>query len=99
MTFQEAIQALGTMPEQVTNKLREMGIKGYRSSAGRCPVANYLKACGFPEVTVACHAKRYPNEDVRERAAEVVALPDGVKQWIRDFDDGKLSEFDKAYEP
>lgn len=90
--FETAIRALGNTPEQVAAKLREMGIKGYRRYASRCPVANYLKACGFPVVTVATFANRYQSS-ADEVADEAVYLPVCVRDWIIEFDDGKHPEF------
>ena len=92
MTFLEAIKSLGETPEEVTQALREKGIKGYRCMAGSCPVANYLKACGFSSVTVSCYASMYVNSD-KENADERHYLPAGVRQWITNFDDGKYPEF------
>ncbi len=92
MTFLEAIQALGETPEQVTAKLSEMGIKGYRQMASSCPVAKYLNACGFPHVTVGSTANLYQDAD-KHYSDQCHHLPAGVKQWICDFDDGKYPEF------
>ena len=91
MTFEEAIAALGTTPEQVTDKLREMGIKGYRRMAGSCPIAKYLNACGFPMVTVCNSARRY---DHFWSASETILLPAAIKNWILDFDNDHYPEFE-----
>lgn len=96
MTFAEAIRSLGNTPEEVTKLFREKGIKGYRSSAGGCPVAMYLKSCGFRSVTVSNVAKRYESERVGE-ASETVDLPEGVRQWILDFDGKRNEEFNLYY--
>ena len=92
MTFIEAINALGSSPESIATKLREMGIKGYKCSAGNCPVAKYLNACGFPEVTVSYRVSRYPNH-ATHTPEETVYLQEGVQEWIRRFDDGQFPEF------
>lgn len=91
--FEQAIAALGNTPEQVTAVLRAKGIKGYRCSAGRCPVANYLKSCGFPQVTVATSAKCYRDERCESQVEESVQLNAGVRNWIIGFDDGAFPEF------
>ena len=90
--FAQAIAALGKTPETITKRLRAKGIKGYRRVASACPIANYLKACGFPNVTVATSAGRYTT-DRQHDSDESIALPEGVKKWITDFDDGKYPEF------
>jgi hypothetical protein len=89
MTFEEAIISLGTEPEQVTAKLREKSIKGYRRMASNCPISNYLKSCGFSMVYVSniAGAQLDSGEEVQ------VLLPPGIRQWVRDFDDGCYSEF------
>lgn len=91
MTFIEAINTLGDSPESVSAKLQEMNIKGYKRQAGFCPIAKYLNACGFPDVTVSSLAMRYGKD--RHVADEVVPLPLGVQAWIRNFDDDKYPEF------
>ena len=91
--FEQAIRAWGDTPEQVTEVLRSKGIKGYRMSAGRCPIANYLKSCGFPQVTVATSAKRYRDVSPESQSEESISLPPGVRSWVMDFDDGKYPEF------
>ena len=101
MTFEEAIAALGTTPEQVTDKLREMGIKGYRSRAGSCPIAKYLNACGFHMVTVCNSARRYEGKHIgvsvyhfQCHASETILLPPAIKNWIFDFDNDHYPEFE-----
>ena len=99
MTFEEAIAALGTTPEQVTDKLREMGIKGYRRMAGSCPIAKYLNACGFHLVTVCNSARRYDHfrsaTQARQcHASETILLPPAIKNWILDFDNYHYPEFE-----
>jgi hypothetical protein len=89
--FAQAVAALGETPESVTEALRAKGIKGYRRMAGSCPIANYLKACGFPKVSVATDAKRYMADS--EDSDESVSFPKGVRDWISSFDDGKYPEF------
>lgn len=93
MTFEEAIAALGTTPEQVTDKLREMGIKGYRQMAGSCPIAKYLNACGFHLVTVCNSARRYDHSR-QCHASETILLPPAIKNWILDFDNDHYPEFE-----
>lgn len=93
MNFQEAVQSLGTTPEQVEAKLRASHIRGSRRSAGYCPIARYLKSCGFTDVTVSDKVRLYNSTSGKAPAIEVVSLPEGVKQWIMDFDAGKHNEF------
>jgi hypothetical protein len=93
MTFEEAIKGLGETPEQVTAKLRELGIKGYRQSATLCPIAKYLNTCGFPHVSVCSAAKWYKSSNVSASAEETIYLPHDVQRWIRQFDDGEHAEF------
>lgn len=93
MTFEEAIASLGTTPEEVTLKLREKGIKGSPCSASHCPIANYLKVCGFPHVGVSTYANRYPNDSHTADSLESHRLPHGVWDWIVQFDSNQYSEF------
>ena len=88
--FVKAVKSLGETGESVMAALREKGVKGYRSQCSRCPVANYLKACGFTDVTVAGHANRYNRSDDSD---ESILLPLGVRDWIAQFDQGKYPEF------
>lgn len=90
--FEQAIRALGETVESVSLKLTEMGVKGYRCRAGCCPIANYLKACGFPQVSVATHANRYRSPEQGD-SEESVILPKHVRDWIIEFDDGKYPAF------
>ena len=89
--FAQAIAALGDTPEKVTEALKAKGVRGYRQSASSCPIAKYLNACGFPVVTVCTSAKRY--RDKAEDSEESITLPNGVKNWIIAFDEGKYPEF------
>lgn len=89
--FAQAVAALGDTPESVSTLLREKGVKGKRYSASSCPIANYLKSCGFEVVTVADFAARYTSE--LRAPDECASLPDGVKNWIMQFDDGEYEEF------
>jgi len=43
------LQSLGTTHEEVAEKLRAAGVKGYRISAGNCPVARLVKR-QFPDL-------------------------------------------------
>lgn len=91
MTLEEAIKALGTTPESVTVKLREVGVKGYRRICHSCPIAKYLNACGFSEVTIGTTANTFRNGS--DASDESYILPDGVKVWVQNFDDGMYPEF------
>lgn len=88
--FAQAVKSLGETPESVTEALRSKGIKGYRRQCSRCPVANYLKACGFTDVTVSAYANRYSKSDDSD---EAIKLPQGVQNWIAQFDAGQHQEF------
>lgn len=90
--FAKAVASLGETPESVMEALRSKGIKGYRRLAASCPIAKYLNACGFKIVTVASHAHNYKGQK-DEYADEMVSLPQGVRDWIIGFDDGKYPEF------
>lgn len=90
--FAQAVASLGDTPESVTEALKAKGIRGYRRMASSCPIAKYLNACGFKIVTVATHAQNYKGQ-MDEHADETVSLPQGVKEWICNFDDGKYPEF------
>lgn len=92
MTLTEAMQALGTTPESVTAKLRENGIKGYRRLAHSCPIAKYLNKCGFADVTIGTTANIF-NGPTSHTSDESYILPDGVKVWVQNFDDGMYPEF------
>jgi len=92
MTLTEAMKALGTTTESVTAKLREKGIKGYRRLAHSCPLAKYLKQeCQVQDVTVGTTANIYQGES--QTPDESYMLPDGVKVWVQNFDDGMYPEF------
>jgi hypothetical protein len=93
MTLDEAIKALGQTEESVTDKLREMGIKGYRQMASSCPIAKYLNACGFPYVTVCTYACTYATDNKEADNEERYYLPKHVRDWASDFDVGKYPEF------
>lgn len=93
MTFEQAVKSLGETPEEVLLALREKGVKGYRRMAGSCPVAKYLNACGFPNVTVCTSAKCYRDGSKEADSEQSIYLPSGVQKWICDFDDGKYPEF------
>ena len=90
MTLTEAMQALGETPESVTAKLRELGVKGYRRIAHSCPLAKYLHTCGFKDVTIGTTANVYKGG---HESDESYILPDGVKVWVQNFDDGLYPEF------
>jgi hypothetical protein len=88
--FALAVKGLGETVESVTEALRSKGIKGYRRMCSQCPVANYLKACGFTDITVSTFANRYSKSDDSDESIE---LPKGVQAWIHQFDDGQHQEF------
>lgn len=93
-TLTNAIAALGTSVEQVTQVLRDRGIKGYKRMASTCPIAQYLNYCGFKDVTVAgTTIKRYEGGP---ESVEVVGIPKAVVDWVCQFDDGLLPEFDRS---
>jgi hypothetical protein len=92
--FEQAVAALGETPESVREILRAKGIKGYKQRATYCPIANYLVSCGFKRVGVASQANRYPDDQEHADPLETVLLPQGVKRWINQFDDGQESEFE-----
>lgn len=92
MTLTEAMQALGTTPESVTAKLREKGIRGYRRIAHSCPLAKYLKQeCQREDATIGTSANLYKGGSLNPDESYI--LPDGVKVWVQEFDDGKHPEF------
>ena len=93
MTLTQAMQALGDTPESVTAKLREKGIKGYRRIAHSCPLAKYLKQeCGVENVTIGTTANVFSGPTAHT-SDESYMLPDGVKVWVQNFDDGMYPEF------
>ena len=96
MTFLEAVNSLGKTPKNVTQVLREKGIKGYRNCKLACPIARYLNACGFSYVTVAGSANHY-RDDSEAELVQSFCLPMGVQAWIADFDMGRCPEFDLTY--
>lgn len=92
MTLDEAIKALGTTQDEVTAKLKESGIKGYRRMASSCPIAKYLNGCGFPFVTVGGYVNVYASNSSQD-AEYTYHLPHAVRMWALDFDAGYYPEF------
>lgn len=100
MTLNDAIVALGTTSEEIANKLRQLGIKGYRRRARACPIATYLAACGYHDAYVGAGVSMYDSTNPLSDYTEVyVSLPPVVQQWARDFDDGKFPEFEATTQP
>lgn len=75
----ELLEDLGKTTDEVANTLRAAGITGERMSFLHCPIANYLRANGYPDVHVGSHLASLDN-DVS------VALPPPVVRFIRSFD-------------
>jgi hypothetical protein len=83
--LESAIKDLGNTVESIMNKLREKGIKGKLSSSCDCPIANYLKACGFSDIIVGIG---FACSDT-----ESACVPIQVGWWIAVFDFGSYPEF------
>lgn len=90
--FAAAVRSLGDTPSSVAEALKTKNIKGYRNRASVCPVANYLKSFGYTDVSVGMAAHRFSGPTADD-SDESVSLPEGVKEWIRNFDDGQYPEF------
>ena len=47
MDLKAALDALGSTKDAIARTLRDKGIKGERRSACNCPIAQYLRTCGW----------------------------------------------------
>lgn len=90
-SFEQAIASLGTTSQTIGDALRAKGIKGKRNSCTTCPIAEYLKACGFDGVVVVgtMTADHFPVVG----KIQSVNLPDSVQNWIASFDNDAYKEF------
>ena len=94
MNLTEALAGLGSTKEEVSKVLRDKRIMGYPRSATQCPIANYLKSCGFPYVTVdGSLAKVYEGFGYDHGVKEVATMPPHVMNWVLEFDLGHHSQF------
>jgi hypothetical protein len=94
--LESAIHDLGDTAESIATKLREKKIKGRLRRACDCPIANYLKVCGFSSVSVSVKAIFTQGLHYSEEhwgGPETANVPNQVGRWILDFDDGKYPEF------
>lgn len=79
------LEALGATSQEVAVKLTELDCKGRITRTTLCPVAVYLKRCGFPSAGVSQRTVLVDPDD-----AELISIrtPDPVARFIDDFDDG-----------
>jgi hypothetical protein len=90
--FQTVLLALGDTETTISAKLREKNIRGRTCSSRYCPVANYLKACGFPHVSVGSGASYY-NSETCTYPEETIRMSEGLSNWILSFDRQEYPEF------
>lgn len=78
----ELLAELGDTPDAVADKLRALGVKGYRNDCGACPIAAYL-AVGTDYAGIEVSGYSVFVDDVR-----ATGLPQSVAGFIRSFDRG-----------
>lgn len=81
MTLTEALDALGSMPDEVAATLLAGGFRGHQRSACRCPVALYANSKAHTMVIL-----------LLGRAPAGVPMPEPVRQFIHLFDTGTYPE-------
>ncbi|HET6793395.1 MAG TPA: hypothetical protein VFH45_03075 [Acidimicrobiales bacterium] len=91
------LDGLGGSPEEVAASLARAGVKGNRSDATGCPVATYLHAVtgADPQVRMLGVTTRRVLINRRRHwwtPHTRVALPAGVRNFVRRFDLGEFSE-------
>lgn len=84
---------LGTSVKSIRQNLKKMKIKGDRSEVGSCPLANYLQARGFDEVSVDGDVEVYNIGGASESFH--FSLPQAFHDFVSQFDDGKFPELDE----
>ena len=74
-----AFQKLGNTKEEVYNFLKANYYKGYRCQGSRCPIANYLKSCGFTDVCVS-------SDSMNIGIQNNIPIPKPISDFIISFD-------------
>lgn len=93
MNIQQALAALGSTAEQVAQTLKAKGIKGVRAKIGSCPVASYLqRECYDDGITVGLSCA---GNDNLVSVSQQEEIPDHVRKFVRDFDDGLYPELER----
>lgn len=85
-----ALRSLGSSSREVAVKLSTLGMKGARTCANRCPVANYLIACFGESASVGVFLERTNVRTVWTTADDYtsVTTPPAVAKFIDSFDKG-----------
>ena len=94
------LAALGDTRDAVAATLKDKGIKGYRNSLGSCPVARYLRTCGYQWAYVMAHNVTVGESQApgaitpyRTSQGEIAVLPsEAVSSFIIAFDQGMYPE-------
>lgn len=82
------LEALGATSQEVAVKLTELDCKGRITRTTLCPVAVYLKRCGFPSAGVSQRTVLVDPADWDDAELISIRTPDPVARFIDDFDDG-----------
>jgi hypothetical protein len=85
------LAGLGDTPDEVAGCLLALGCRGVRGSAGRCPVAAYLRRAGLADA-------RLDNATVEWDDVRRAYLPDAVGCFVRLFDLGLYPALDAGRE-
>ena len=82
-TLEQILQGMGQTVEQVRQCLQDNHITGRPNSSCHCPIANYIKAKGYDNVSVGHYdVGTYGLNGIHEEAL----LPSSVSMFIHCFD-------------
>lgn len=91
MTIAEALDSLGTDPDEVACTLREGGFRGRPCIADHCPVSRYVRAkCGIPADLYVVAG----TEGVSASGYVPAFTPSAVAAFITAFDDDGYPDLD-----
>jgi hypothetical protein len=86
-TVDQALSSLGETALQVARNLHKQGIKGAKSSAGGCPIANYLRR-EFGRDALVNRDRVYVMRITVDEKGKSFIVPSPVSNFIADFDNG-----------
>lgn len=81
-----ALAALGDTPDAIADRLRALGIKGWRGSESTCPIAVYLARVDQTWSTEVVERTVLISDD--EITTVEVDVPEPVSLFVRRFDKG-----------
>ena len=83
LTLAQVLAELPDTADGIADRMRALGIKGRKGGACECPLANYLKDRGLPDVAVARYYARAFKGGVTE-----AEMPPAASEFVYRFDHG-----------